>query len=396
MIGLRIGAIFFYFISQSSHIFATTYSIREKLNNFIVDTQYIDETSDRKNGTWPIEVRGRENTSLIFLEADIFFPLQTSLSLLRTQQFYPVKNLSNINAHLYRQTQNYFQDTFFSSRTFGSIAFWPLMEIEPQKFIHNFGSDKKILESFDNLNILNDIDTSSRYFLWLSNQNRSHPFIDAFLTTSSNNIDQNNGAYKTWIHNKNKKNLPNNTDCVVNLNVVSALKSYERLANIQLPKKNKIANESACLAINRMLNQKNLLSCSHYYDRLTELILAYALAYKEAPKCLNDSLAIMQKALLEEAIRVINDKNSQTDELSEIIISLAHLPPSKAMSLEHHYAMSEILREQLKVKLIQDEEAAYAKASSAFIGAFSKETFDWYSKAYSSALALEALSTPQN
>jgi hypothetical protein len=186
--------------------------------------------------------------------------------------------------------------------------------------------------------------------------------------------------------------LVNDVDCVVNLNILTALSLYENTIDL-LPPRTVEAKEASCSLIHKIIDKKQEGRCATWYTRPSHFYLAYAKAYKADTFCLQqDKDIILQRA--KQRIRYLlqhPDLEAYT-EIAEYLIILKSLQGKK----ERGFFLQKMilsLEEVLKKGIVEKDGYAYLPSKHSLFGgeAFGLFHFNWYGRANATALALRAL-----
>jgi hypothetical protein len=374
----------------SSTIISAEETEATSLFRFISQSQLSEGSDERAYGMWPIHVYARNLMLEPFVETDFFMPLKTLLSLKRTGSKINLPEMANIEDALLHQAEQYIADTELSGRTEGSVCFWPYRQTPSGESLHNFSVDENVLSWFDDVDLPNDLDTSSRLFRWLLTKDPAHPFISNFIKAAFNNFDSSHGGFNTWVHNT-REALPNNIDCVVNMNVIGALAYYKDQFQ-QSFNDNQLAHyDAACRSINEQFVSNQINECSAYYDRISEIALSFALAVNDGADCLLASKPIIRNHLVTEAERLLARDDASASALAEVALAVHYLAQNDQELKQAWQTILVLLVEKLRAQIVTVDAYSFVKGDSVFIGEFSKDIFDWHSDSYSTALALEAL-----
>ncbi len=386
--------------------------LEAKLYAFIQHNQISEHPLERYIGTWPSYPKYTGVRKEI-PESNSFMTLQTLIILHEISQEYTLPGLDKVISRANEQILHYVQDAKKTNEPKGTIAFWPLLQDGESNWIRSFDT-QWYNTSMRILNVGNDFDTSSQAFVWLylSAQNRS--FLDDFVRTLSRYTDLNRsqehplnlqwkeadtGAFLTWAeeeapikpHNR-IMDLVNDVDCVVNLNILTALSLYEN--NLEtLPSETRKAKEASCRLSHEVIQMNKEDRCATWYTRPSHFYLAYAKAYKADTYCLQqDKGLILSRAKKRVRYLLAHPGLNYFTEMAEYIIVLKSL-------VEHDkrgYFLRKLilsLEDELKKGIIQRDEYAYLPSKHSLFGgeAFGLFHFNWYGRANATALALKAL-----
>jgi GTP-binding protein EngB required for normal cell division len=357
----------------------------QEIYKTIVDSQIKQSEYDHECGAWPAVVTARGMDVGEIRDANFFTALQTSLSLTRTSKRLSLPGLSEVNRNLVMLAEKYIMDTSLSQRKIGSVCFWPYIEKTSGEFIHGIAPDAVLLQLFNNVDLPNDFDTSSRLALFLINEQSGRKFAEDFVRASHEAVTPAMQCYPTWVQDA----PPGNGDYVVNLNILAALWRWKKECELSFEAKH--AMEKSCAFVNGAIANNVLLDCMEYYDRPSEIFLSYSLAIREGVAGLFQSLPAMQQLIHREAKLAFLDPTTPPTELAEYMISIYNMA-LVAKDIPLVRGMTTSLGQKLLARIWVPGVGFKPSRSSVYIGRFKEDTFDWECEAYSSALFLEALS----
>lgn len=384
--------------------------LEKKLYNYIKKTQIKKHRLKRYIGTWPTYPK-YSGARVEIPESNSFMTLQTLILLHQINQRYQLDDIENINSIANKQLLNYVNDSIKTDEVEGTISFWPLIESKDGNWIRSFDT-KWYNTSMRILNIGNDFDTSSQAFDWfyLTQQNKN--FLIKFVKsvgkfTDTNRINEHfrnlewknkdTGAFLTWAEDELPKkqnnrimDLVNDVDCVVNLNILTALSKYENYID-DLPKDTFKAKENSCKMINNIIDQHKESTCSTWYTKKSHFYLAYAKAYQSDTFCIQDTKSIVLKRAKKRARHLLNHpKMKAYTELAEYIIIIKTLSKKRSKLLK---ILLLDMEDELKNGIVEKKSYAYLPSRHSLFGgkAFKYFHFDWYGRANATALALRAL-----
>jgi len=377
--------------------------------------QLKDHDISRYIGTWKSNAKYNGARSPI-PESNSFMTLQTLILLHEVNKHYNLPNIHILNTRANAQILLYVSDAKHTNEPQGTVSFWPLLK----------DSDGNLLRSFDTkwyntlprmMNIANDFDTSSQAFVWFYINHQAPEFKKHFVQTVSLYTDTNRfsehplnkqwkkpntGAFLTWAEeevpfkNPNRiMDLVNDVDCVVNLNVLTALSLYEN--NIDdLSIKTQKAKEKSCHLIHNILTQNQEGHCATWYTRSSHFYLAFSKAHQADTYCIEEDLPTVLKRSKKRSKYLLNHPNMNTyTEIAEYIIILKTLKSKKRRSYLYTNLLN-ALQEQLKEGITVRKDYAYLPSKQSLFGgeALGWFHFNWYGRANATALALRALSMP--
>ncbi len=386
--------------------------LEAKLYAYIQKNQIAEHPIERYLGTWP-SYPMYDGARKEIPESNAFMTLQTLILLHEVNQEYDLPSIQNLFSSANRQISNYIKDAQQTSEPKGTIAFWPLLQDDEGNWIRSFDT-KWYNTSMRILNVGNDFDTSSQAFVWLYLDHQDKTFLDGFVHTLSHFTDlnrsvehplnlqwkePNSGAFMTWAEEEAPAkpinrimDLINDVDCVVNLNILTALSLYENnLATLPLPTRK--AKEASCRLIHEIIQLNKEDRCATWYTRPSHFYLAYAKAYTADTFCLEeDKKLILARAKQRARYLLEHPGLNYFTEMAEYIIILKSLKTEN----ERGYFLRRLiasLENELKKGIVQREEYAYLPSKHSLFGgeAFGLFNFNWYGRANATALALRAL-----
>lgn len=385
--------------------------LEQKLYNYIKKSQIKEHNIARYIGTWPSYPK-YSGIRVNIPESNSFMTLQTLILLKQINQNYQLDGVEDIFTLANKQIQNYVDDAEKTNEIKGTISFWPLIQTNEGKLIRSFDT-KWYNSSMRILNIGNDFDTSSQAFSWFYMNNYNKEFLDYFVKNVSLHVDKNRtqehfsnkkwknkntGAFLTWAEDEAPKkaenrimDLVNDVDCVVNLNILTALSKYENHIN-SLALQTQMSRDNACKLINNVIKNNNENICGTWYTRKSHFYLAFAKAYKADTFCLaNEKNEILKRAKKQARKLLDHPRLKAYTEIAEYIIIIKDLS-------KHRTFLTKILLKDLEKKLkkgiIEKENYAYLPSKHSLFGgqAFKYFHFNWYGRANATTLALRALS----
>ena len=385
--------------------------LQQKLYAFIQKTQFKEHSIDRYIGTWPTYPKYSGARKEI-PESNSFMTLQTIILLKEISKDYKLLHVENIFSLADKQIQNYVKDAQKTDELKGTISFWPLIQTDDGEWIRSFDT-QWYNTSMRILNVGNDFDSSSQAFSWFYMQDTNREFLDSFAQNASRFIDKDRklehplnkkwkekdtGAFLTWAETEAPKqkinrimDLVNDVDCVVNLNILTALSLYENNIN-NLHVETKIAKENSCKLIKNIIKEEKEDICATWYTRKSHFYLAFAKAYKADTFCIEDEKDTVLKRAVKRAKYLLKHKNMKAyTEIAEHLIILKTLKQNRTFFFKK---LVKDLETTLKEGIVEREGYAYLASKHSLFGgqAFGLFHFDWYGRANATALALRALS----
>jgi len=385
--------------------------LEQKLYTFIKQSQFQEHNLERYVGTWPTYPK-YSGVRKEIPESNSFMTLQTIILLNEVNQNYELPQVEKVFSLADTQIQNYVNDAKKTDEVKGTISFWPLIQTDDGEWIRSFDT-QWYNTSMRILNVGNDFDSSSQAFSWFYKRKSNPEFLKAFVKSVSQYTDENrqsehplnlrwkkknSGAFLTWAETEAPEkpvnrimDLVNDVDCVVNLNILSALSSYE--VNIDaLPPKTALARDKSCQLIQEVIKNEDEDKCGTWYTRKSHFYLAFTKAYQANTFCLaEDKQEIFSRAKTRAKYLLAHPKMKAYTQTAELLITL------KSLTSKRTYFFQEFLydlEEMLKEGIVQRETYAYLPSKHSLFGgqAFGLFHFDWYGRANATALALRALS----
>ena len=384
--------------------------LEEKLYHFIQKTQFKEHDLTRYRGTWPSYPK-YSGVRKEIPESNSFMTLQTLVLLEEVNKTHNLKNVEKVYTLADEQIQNYVLDANKTDEARGTISFWPLIQTDEGKWIRSFDT-QWYNTSMRILNVGNDFDSSSQAFAWFFKREQNRDFMDSFVKSVSDYVDtnrslehalnekwkkKNTGAFLTWAETEAPEqpvnrimDLVNDVDCVVNLNILSALSYYENNLD-SLPPQTAKARDNSCELIHQVLvnNQEDV--CGTWYTRKSHFYLAFAKAYKADTFCIEaDKKLVYERAKNRAKYLLAHPKMKAYTEIAEHIIILKSLRKSRTYFFQNFI---NDLETELKKGIVKKETYAYLPSKHSLFGgqAFGLFHFDWYGRANATALALRAL-----
>ena len=401
-----------------------------KLYHFVLSSQIRNHKYDSYLGSWPT-VATVEN--IFDFEMTSSFEIVQILLMLRAIE--EAVSIPDEKAYLnafdlgYRQLDQYLNHNKFFNDPDGSINFYPFLS--HQLKIRGYPSVARDLAfrflgfPMQDLNVPNDLDCSARTFALVHDLPEKLKWSQAFPQTAGKWIDINrrkvhpsefwkqkdSGAFLTWIEEDSSPGKTsriiggvNDVDCVVNLNVLEALGISEQ--NKEMHESVLQAKENSCKMINKVMFEGingSIRRCSVYYQRPSQVLHSYSRAtvalqsYGVESNCLqiSKSHAIrMALELAENQIRFISPKN-QVLTKAELVVALKLLIPIDGRPSNSQKILDKLeghLRSN--IRYIDRQTAFIPAKDSMYFFKYRNFKIEFWSKAYSTALVLLALTLP--
>lgn len=389
--------------------------LEAKLYRYIAETQFAEGWPTRYLGGWPVYSRLHPG-QFFSHETTSFLTLQEMLVLAEVEQTYYLPEFTRV-AHLAnRMFARYLFDAGHTHEPAGTIAYWPILNYSTGRR----GIDHPASRVLPLFNIPNDFDTSSQAFLWFHKSDQAADFRNAFVTTVGRYRDLgrtrqhindnrwksvNSGAFMTWAEPEKSADERsrifsgiNDVDCVVNLNILTALATYQRSAQASgaLPESTAEGMLASCQLMAEALRQHEVPACAAYYGRPSQFWFAFMRARLAGASCLEPA----EKLLLSKAVSRARNIARQglmvpnATEAAEILLVLKKLYPASGRSPDVTNVIDR-LEQRLRASIRVVGEKAYGATEDTLYLAVGKGLrLDWYSPAYSAALILWALTTP--
>lgn len=391
--------------------------LESKMWNFLVDTQVQDNKVIRTKGGWPSFSRFR-GTNIQSQESNSFVTSQLLVAISDVEKYFLFPGLEKTGDEANEFLDSFLEDANKTNEAMGTIAYWPLLKTPSGKLIRSFSTNfpYRNLKAF---NVPNDLDASANYFMWLY-LNQSHPeYLHAFEKSAGRYLDlgrkvqylndlawkpTDSGAFLTWVD-EDKVNNPksriykgiNDVDCVVNLNILTALLTYQNhLGNLSIETENGV--KASCKLINDTVFSKKSGLCGVWYDRPSQFFTAYAKAYlaEENIQCLGKSLVAAKEDILVLALdSTLHFESGKYTKVAEFISVIKKLWTPNKRTIEVNNALKKLENKLHEGITVEGNHAFIHSEDSLFISKIGGPiTIDWYSPQFSTAMALEALLLP--
>ncbi|MCK5884460.1 MAG: hypothetical protein KAG61_12285 [Bacteriovoracaceae bacterium] len=388
--------------------------LEAKLWNYIVQSQVSTHKVSRYVGGWPTYFRVSGNPIKV-KETNSFLSSQLLVALHEINHSYEMPGMDRVIELSNTALQSYRNDTTITGEPLGTVSYWPIQYTKSGKLKRTFSSTFPY-SHIDLLNIPNDFDSSSQAFMWFYLSDQQHDYFDSFVETVGSYVDtgrisehkneqrwkeRSSGAFLTWVDRERFENPDsrifggiNDVDCVVNLNILTALGTYQN--NIgELPTSAKRGMKQSCSLINKSIHEGTTAKCGVWYDRDSQFYTAYVKAQDSGVKCLEETRELSKKRVLIKS-RLLLKKlgRGKYTELAEFLTVIKKMWTPSERNVELNYiimTLDETLRKRIKVK----GDVAYLNSrDSLFTGSPYGIRLDWYSKPFATALTLEALMLP--
>ena len=388
-------------------------ALEAKLYTYILQTQIKEHDIPRYVGTWASDAKYTGARKSI-PDSNSFMTFQTLILLNEVNKDYTLPHIQDLNTLANTQMNHYVDDAQRTNEPKGTLSFWPLLKTDEGKYIRSFDTIW-FNRSMRILNIADDFDTSSQAFVWFymdaTNREFLHNFVNSVsLYTDTNrssshplNIPwkaENTGAFLTWAEeeapykNPNRiMDLVNDVDCVVNLNILSALSLYENNID-ELPTQTQTAKQNSCQLIHKIIREHKEDRCATWYTRPSHFYLAFSKAYKADTYCLQEDVSEVIKRSRKRSKYLLRHPNMRAyTEIAEHIIILKSLKSEKKRSYLYKRLLHS-LDDALRKGVVKRTNYAYLPSKHSLFGgeAFGHFRFNWYGRANATALALRALS----
>lgn len=390
-------------------------SLESKMWNYLVLSQLSNNDTIRTKGEWPSYSRFH-GTNIHSLESNSFITTQLLLALLELNTQYELPKFENV-----AKNANDFLDTFIgdankTNEPEGTIAYWPLIETPNGKWIRSF-SAKFPYRDLKIFNIPNDLDASANLYSWYIKTNQKINYLDGFEQTVGLFVDndrrniypndlnwksRNSGAFLTWAEPDKTStsdsrifNGINDVDCVVNLNILTALLNAQNNSH-QFSSITTNAMKNSCNLINNVVIQNKIDQCAVWYDRPSQFFTAYSKAFLAQPNsesCLNNSKELADIKLITFAQQSLTKINNLT-ETAEYLAAIKRMISANERSPQVIKLINN-LDTKLRANIIEESNIASLNSTeSLFIAKMGPIKVEWYSEEFSTAIALLALRLP--
>lgn len=403
--------IILFLFTQSAFSKTALPELEAKMWIFLRDTQVRDNKVIRTKGGWPSFSRFR-GTNIHSPESNSFVTTQLLVALSSVEKKFEFPGFEAASANANDFLDLFLEDTRLTNEPDGTIAYWPLLKTPSGKLIRSFSTafPYRNLKPF---NVPNDLDASANYFMWLYANENKPAYLNAFEKTSGNYLDlkrkvqykndlkwkpADSGAFLTWAEDE-KTNNPesriykgiNDVDCIVNLNILTALLTYKNHIG-NLSRDSEAGLNAGCELINNTVLIKKTSVCGVWYDRSSQFYTAYAKAFTatENLSCLNGSMEAAKEDILIQSQLNTNNFTQVAEYIS--VIKKLWKPNQRTVAVRN--ILRNLEKRLLEGIVIQNNHAYVRSTDSLFIAKLSSLTIEWYSPQFSTAVALEALLLP--
>jgi hypothetical protein len=380
--------------------------INEKLYRYVVNQQIKNHENSRYIGAW--EVTTNFSEVLTCQETDSFFSVLTLLILNDISKFKHLPHQEEVEKLTEKSLAQYLGDTKRTHEPAGTIGFWPLALQLGKRGMRTI----EHCRPYEQLNLPNDLDTSAVAAAWFINKGVQKDFVDSFIHTVGAYRDiarkpfagahphaapLNSGAFLVYPE---PELTPisriswgsNDVDCVVNLNILTAIGLYTHSNSGKVPEVTQQGVQSACNWVTSVLIHERTDSCAIYYERTSQFLIAYARAYQGGISCLKDSLEMARSLVVREARSVLEKSKQNPTENAEILVALKKLyAPQERKNGDLFAIQSALTKKILSQVLIEENSAHIESPDRLFIDGYTPGTVFWTSPSFSTVLALQAL-----
>jgi len=387
--------------------------LEAKMWNYILHQQVDDNHVVRTEGGWPTYSRFRYS-NIQSRESNSFVTSQLLVALGPFGKKYHFLNFEGVANRANLFLKKYVEDARKTAEPEGTIAYWPLLQTSSGKWIRSF-STKFPYNRLKTFNVPNDLDASANYFMWVHLNREDESYLHSFVKAVGDYLDKDrevlhpndkrwksahSGAFLTWVDDDKVINPKtriykgiNDVDCVVNLNILTALLTYKNSYG-EIPLKSEFGLKASCKLMNETIFSRNAGICGVWYDRPSQFYTAYSKAYEAQGdfSCLEDSVEAAREDILKRAKDTLKimGKGRYTEIAEYISVIKKLISPSDRTPSESQLLLK--LEKKLKEGIISQGEVAFVKSTdSLFMTSLGLITVDWYSQEFSTAIALEAL-----
>jgi len=382
--------------------------IEARLYQYIAANQVEASVANRFRGGWLIY--SKLNGAVFSHEPNSYLTAKQMLLLQEVGWRFELPNLAEVEGRASANLMPFLFDSSYTGEPGGTISFWPIQDYTTGRR----GVHPGISALLPIANIPNDFDSSSFAALWFLTIRQQSDFVRAFVTSAGfyrdvgrpdshgNNLRWkrlNSGAFLTWAdpdhtvspHSR-IPNGVNNVDCVVNLNMLSALSQYRRQALPMPPVTDRGVN-STCRLVVEAIRSGAVPECSYYYDRASQFWWAYAQALANGASCLESVVKPVRWRLLIRALEVAraHQASSNGTEVAEILGALKQLYPPVTRP---ERIVDVVNRLEAILRGMVDDEGKLVTEDSISLSRGFGMSLEWFAPAHSSALALFALTIP--
>jgi hypothetical protein len=387
-------------------------SFDAKIYKGIVSTQLKRSTVPRAEGGWAIysKLQGQYFSA----EANSFQVSKELLALSEVNRTVELPGFDQVAKMANSTLRTYLSDARETKEPAGTLAYFPIMDHSTGRR----GVPNPIATMVPAFNVPDDFDSSSQAFLWFNRSGQQSAYQDAFVSTVAKYRDVNrstqhsndnlwkspgSGAFMTWAERDTSVPLGNrifrginDVDCVVDLNVLTALATYKQ--NHTLPSATAQGEEATCKLIVSAVKNGSVPKCGVYYDRSSEFWISFANAKVAGTTCLDPAVSQVEASMIKRGLVLANPKTQVTNatEVAEIIVALKKLIPADQRSANVQKLLVNLENRLRSLFQVTASGAAFptTEDSQFIVRGFNLIRLDWYSPSYTSALALLALTLP--
>ena len=429
--------------------------ILPKLEEYVFRNQFYNHTDPRYNGSWSTQIKIREASLPVvgrsrFLEAwpateetSSFITAKILISLAAESGPKPGRDLEDSFRLGFKQIRDFMDDAVETNEPPGTISYWPLTVVSEhilpyghltwfalnpflyrEKKVRYYTNGLYELEAAKSLgfatNIPNDLDSSSQAAVAMMIAAKKFPhlfkkdfrnFLEDYIETIGDVVDRNrrvqhsledrwkprnSGAFLTWVEKARfpdqDKRLPqglNDVDGIVLLNVLGSIGMYRKEISPELPEKTLRALHDSLYLIRNTIKDGNTANTSRWYERESLFWLGYTKAILfglEELQTVEDHAKLRVIALSE---MLLKQRTFVANELSELLISLKGLYRSRRPQGVKDLISD--MEDALLNEINEKNNYASLNGGSAYPVRVNGVVVDWVSRAYSTALAFEAL-----
>lgn len=381
--------------------------IGARLYRFVADSQAAETTGRHSLGGWSIY--SKINNSIVTHEPNSLLTARVMILLHEVSRSFELPGYAVIEGRANANLAPFLYDDGYTGEPAGTIAFWPIRDYRSGRR----GVDPSVSALIPVANVPNDLDSSSQVALWFLNSRQQAGFVRAFTTTVADfrdigRIDENpndlrwkrpnSGAFMTWAEpdwlESSTSRIPegaNNVDCVVDLNILTTLGQYRR--SHALGSATERGVNATCRLIVDAIRSGAVPTCATYSRRSSQFWWAFAQASAAGVSCLDSAALSVRWRLLNRATEIAHahEASSNGTEVAEILGALKRLYPAARRPAR----ITEIT-ERLEAILqgMVDEKGRLVTEDAISLSRGFGQQVEWYAPAYSSALALLAMTLP--
>jgi len=381
--------------------------VSARLYEFIANGQADESAGRRAIGGWAIY--SKLDNNVVTHEPNSLLTARVMILLHEVSRRHELPGYAAIEGRANANLAPFLYDAGSTGEPAGTIAFWPIRDFRGGRR----GVDPALSALIPVANVPNDLDSSSQAALWFLNSRQNAGFVRAFASTVADFRDigriethpndlrwkrPSSGAFMTWAEadriESATSRIPegaNTVDCIVDLNILTTLGQYRR--SHPLPAATERGVKATCRLIVDAVRSGTVPTCATYSQRASQFWWAFAQASAAGASCLDSAAITVRWRLLNRALEVghAHFASSNGTEVAELLGALKRLYPAA----RRPERITTIIRrlEAILQGMVNGQGRLITEDPISLSRGFSHR-LEWYAPAYSSALALLALTLP--